>query len=458
MQKILTFIVFLTLSVPYAANAQTFGAEEFTLSNGMQAVVIPNHRAPVVTHMIWIKVGGADNAPGKSGMAHYFEHLMFKGTKTMAPGDYSKTVKTLGGNDNAFTGQDYTAYYASVSVDNLPKIMAMEADRMQNLNPPPEHFASEKSVVLEERRQRTENDPRALFAEQMNAALFINHPYATPVVGWMDEIEKYQWDDVKSYYDAWYAPNNAILVVSGDITAAQLKPLAEKYYGAIPQKILPARVRPAVPPAAAQTDITLAHPAIHQAAYQLSLIAPAESKMREDSLALQVLSEILDGGPSTRLYKNIVVDAKKATNVFFRYNAAALDYGRISVGGTPAENVDPKELAALLDAQIEDIVKNGVSEDETREAIQRLQDEAVFARDSLSGPAMIFGAALTTGSSVRDIEHWTDDIAKVTPQAVHKAAQTYLDAQKPWVRTGVRGYLYPAPQITAPQEEASHVE
>ncbi len=442
--------------------AQTFGAEEFSLSNGMRVVVIPNHRAPVVTHMIWMGVGGADNLPGKSGMAHYFEHLMFKGTKTMAPGAYSKTVKTLGGNDNAFTGQDYTAYFASISVDNLPRLMAMEADRMVNLAPPAEHFASEKSVVLEERRQRTENDPRTLFGEQLSAALFINHPYGTPVVGWMNEIEKYEWADVKTYYDTWYAPNNAIVVISGDITVAQFKPLAEKYYGAIPRKDVPARLRPLVPPAAAQTSLTLAHPALHQAAYQATLVAPTEAKARHDSLSLQVLAEIMDGGATTRLYKNIVVGAKKATDVFFRYNAAALDYGTISMGGTPAQGVTPLELDRLIAAQIDEVLKNGVTEDEVREAGQRLQDEAIFARDSLAGPAMIFGGAMSTGSSVADIENWPADIAKITAADVHTAAKTYLDPQKPWVRAAVKGYLSPMPAndntAATAKKDASHVE
>lgn len=434
--------------MPCHAWAQTFGAEEFTLSNGMRAIVIPNHRAPVVTHMIWIGVGGADNLPGKSGMAHYFEHLMFKGTKTMAPGDYSKTVRTLGGNDNAFTGQDYTAYYANVAVDNLPKLMAMEADRMANLAPPEDHFKSEKSVVIEERRQRTENDPRALFSEQMTSALFVNHPYGTPVIGWMNEIESYDWPDVKTYYDRWYAPENAILVVSGDITAAKLKPLAEKYYGGWKARDVPARVRPIVPPAIAQTVLSLSHPTIHQATYQQTMLAPAEARLRKDSLALQILSEIMDGGPATRLYKNLVVEAKAATSVFFHYNATALDYGTITIGGAPADNTDIEKLGGLLDAQIADVVANGVTEAEVREAIQRLQDEATFARDSVSGPAMIFGAAITTGSRVQDVENWSADLAAITAADVQIAAKTYLDAQKPWVRPAVKGYLLPMPVPT----------
>ena len=440
------------LCLPALAFAQTFGAEEFTLKNGMQVVVIPNHRAPVVTHMVWLKVGGADNASGRSGMAHYLEHLLFKGTKKLAPGEFSKTIKTLGGNDNAFTGQDYTAFHESVSVANLGKVMAMDADRLSHLSVPDAHFQSEKAVVLEERRQRTDNEPKAIFGEQISAALYVNHPYGTPVIGWLDEIERYEWPDVKAYYDTWYAPNNAILVVSGDITAAQLKPLAEKYYGALPAKKLPKRLRPNVPPAIGETLMTLRDETIRQPVYQRIYIAPTEAKNRKDSLALQVLAEILDGGPSTRLYRHLVVEKKQAINVSFSYNATALDYGTIWLAATPADNVTPETIGAALLNEVQAVLDQGVTETEVSEAVRRLQDEAIFARDSLSGPAMIFGAALSTGSSVADIESWPADIAKITAADVQAAAKTYLDAAEPWIRKPVTGYLLPA--ATPPEKPA----
>ncbi len=449
------FIFLIAISIPYTVFAQSFGAQEFALSNGLQVVVIPNHRAPVVTSMLWIKVGRADEAPGVSGMAHYLEHLMFKGTAKMRPGEFSKTVKTLGGDDNAFTGQDYTAYFTSVSVDNLPKIMEMDADRLVNLNPPPEHFASEKQVVLEERRQRTDNDPRALFGEQLQSMLFINHPYGTPVIGWMDEIERYEWKDVKKFYDAWYAPNNAVLIVSGDITAEQLKPLAEKYYGAIPKKELPPRARPLVPPAPAQSVLSLQSDTIHQSIYQKIYIAPSERMSKKDSLALQVLAEIMDGNATTRFYKNVVIAQKKATSVDFSYNSSAFDYGSITIAGTPAVGVSPEDLGKALEAEITAIIAKGVTEAEVKDATQRLQDTAVFARDSVAGPAMIFGAAITTGSSVADVEQWSTDIAKVTAADIKAATAKYLDDTKPWIRPAVTGHLIPA-EIAPP--EASDVQ
>ncbi len=422
---------------------KTFNAEHFTLSNGMDVIVIPNHRTPVVTHMMWYKVGAADEKPGLSGMAHYFEHLMFKGTPAMAPGAYSKRVRVLGGNDNAFTGQDFTAYYATVSTDNMEEVMRMEADRMQNLNPPPEHFASEKAVVLEERRQRTDNDPRAQFGEQLQTMIYTNHPYGKPVIGWMDEIQLYEWPHVKQFYDAWYAPNNAILVVSGDMTAARLKPLAEKIYGVIPRKDLPLRTRPSIPPAIGSASLRMEHPAIHEPVWQSVYLAPSFSKNKKDALALQVLEEVMDGGPTTRLYDSLVVKQKKAVSVNLSYNGTALDYGSITLSGIPAAGVSLETLESLVETEIRNVIEKGVSAQEVNEAISRLAAEAVYARDSLSGPAMLVGYALTTGSTLDDIENWPQDILTVTTEDVQRVAATYLDPAKPWLRPAVTGYLLP---------------
>ena len=437
------FLLIALLVLPFPAQAQTFGAESFTLKNGMQVVVIPNHRVPVVTHMVWYKVGAADELPGLSGLAHYLEHLLFKGTTHMAPGAFSKTVRTLGGNDNAFTGQDYTAFFQSIAVEHLPRVMEMEADRMLNLSVPADHYASEKQVIIEERRQRTENDPRALFAEQMQSELFINHPYGKPIIGWMKEMSAYEWPDVKTFYDKWYAPNNAILIVSGDITAEKLKPLAEKYYGSLPTKDIPKRIRPDVPPALSGISMTLRHDTVHQPAFQKIYIAPSCRQNKKDCLALQVLEDILSGGPTTRLYTALVVNEKKASNVGLSYSADAMDYASIQVYGVPAGNASLPEIEALIEKQIRSVIDTGVSEAEVKESIQRLKDEAVFARDSISGPAMVFGHALATGSSIQDVENWPADIATVTAADVQRVAKTYLSSDAPWIRPPVTGYMMP---------------
>lgn len=455
--RILTALILLLM--PVMAQAQTFGAEQMTLKNGMQIVVIPNHRAPVITHMVWYKVGAAEEEPGKSGMAHYLEHLLFKGTATMAPGEFSKTIKTLGGNDNAFTGQDYTAFFETVSVGHLKKVMEMEADRMMGANPPEEHFKSEKNVVLEERRQRTDNEPRAIFAEQMNTALYANHPYSIPVIGWMDEIKLYDWKDVQAFYQKWYAPNNAILVISGDVTLEQIKPQVENIFGPLPTKKLKKRERPQIAPANGQTVMTLQDASIHQPAWQRIYIAPSESRNRSDSLALQVLAEIMDGGPTTRLYKRLVVDQKVATGIQFNYNSTALDYGSISLAATPSDGKNVSDIEGAINAEIQDVLTNGVSDEEVKEAVQRLQDDAVFARDSLAGPAMIFGAALTTGSTVEEVESWSTDIAAITPAQIKDAANRYLNPAAPWIRPPVTGHLLPAAApVAAPAQKEEAID
>lgn len=205
-----------------------FNAETFTLENGLEIVVIPNHRAPVITHMVWYKVGAADEQQGKSGIAHFLEHLMFKGSGDLAPGEFSKIIRAKGGEDNAFTGHDYTAYYQSIAAEHLEMVMTMEAGRMRGLNPPLDHVESERKVILEERRQRTDDNPSARLAEQMNSLLYINHPYGKPVIGWLSEMADLSWDDAKAFYDRWYAPNNAILIVTGDVTGQQVYDLAKK--------------------------------------------------------------------------------------------------------------------------------------------------------------------------------------------------------------------------------------
>ena len=421
----------------------TFGAESFTLDNGLQVVVIPNDRAPIVTHMAWYKVGAADEPYGSSGLAHYLEHLMFKGTKTLAPGEFSTTVKKLGGNDNAFTSQDYTAYFQSIAKEHLETVMAMEADRMQNLNPPEDHFTSEKKVVIEERRQRTENDPRGLFGEQLRNALYVNHPYGLPVIGWMHEIERYEWGDVKTFYDIWYAPNNAILIISGDVTARDVKPIAERTYGKVPAKDIIPRMRSEIPSAIGEGRIVLKHPSIHQPAFQKIYLAPSAAQNKDHALALQVLNEILDGGATTRLYRSIVVDQKKASSVSLGYQSSAVDSGAIYVSGVPLEGVSLEELEALIEAEIQKIIQDGVTEQEVRDAIQRLQDAAIFARDSVAGPAMIFGRALTTGSTIEDIEYWAYDIGQITGADIQEVAKLYLNKDEPYIRPPVTGYMLP---------------
>lgn len=368
---------------------------------------------------------------------------MFKGTKELAPGEFSRIVKTLGGRGNAFTSQDYTAYFQSIAAEHLETVMKMEADRMQNLNPPLDHFKSEKNVVLEERRQVTENDPRGLFTEQMRNALFINHPYGTPVIGWMNEIERYEWDDVKAFYDRWYAPNNAILIVSGDITAEKLKPMAEEIYGRIPAKNIPERERSEIPAGIGKTYLSLEHDIIRQPILRRFYLAPSYANNKSDSLALQVLEEIMSGGPTTRLYRSLVVEKKAATSISFFYGNFTKDIGMVGFGATPSEGTSLQDLEALIEEELEMIAQTGPTEEEVKNAIQRLQDAAIFSRDSVSGPAMIFGYSLVLGSTVEEVESWPDAIAEITAEDVQRVAAKYLNLDDPWIRLPVTGYMLP---------------
>jgi zinc protease len=449
------FIVFASITSPAAAEkpGKVFNAKSTELDNGMRVLLVENHRAPVVTHMLWYNVGAADEPPGKSGLAHYLEHLMFKGTKSTKPGEYAETIRALGGNMNAFTGQDYTAYYASIARKHLQKVMRMEADRMQNLAPEGKHITSERKVVLEERAQRTDNDPRRRFREQLADALFVNSSYGTPIIGWRHEIEGLDWDKAKPFYKKWYSPANAILVVSGDVKWDRLKALAREVYGDIPAGQAPERTRAVVPAFSAQSRITMRHKALHQPVFMRNYLVPGYKQDKQDSLALQVLGNIMDGGQSTRLYQRLVNERAIASSVSLYYNSDVLGPAELRISATPAPGVTLTALEKAIEAEIEKLRENAPSEGEVEQAITRLQNEAVYARDSLQGPAMIIGHGLTTGSSLAEIETWPRQIAGVTPKEVRRVADTYLrpDPAGEW-RAPVTGLLRP-PKETQENED-----
>lgn len=441
--SVLLFALLVIVSPGAKAQEKIFNADSFTLDNGMEVVVIENHRAPVVTHMVWYKVGAVDEPRGMSGMAHFLEHMMFKGTPTLGPGEFSKKVRALGGNDNAFTSQDYTAFFQSIAAAHLETVMAMEADRMENLSPPEDAFNSELQVVIEERRERTDNDPRAYFYEQMRAALFVNHPYANPVIGWYHEVDALSWDNAHAFYKAHYAPNNAILVVSGDITAAELKPMAERTYGKIKNQNVPDRKWIDVPPLISNPLLTLHHPSIHQPIWLRLIRAPSAHENKQDARALEVLQNILDGGAATRLYKSLVVDQKLASSVNFSYNADQLSDALVSIQIVPAADKTMEEVGQALEAELRKIVADGVTETELRSAKDRMKDAAIYARDSLAGPAMIFGRVLVSGGTIDDLEYWPDQIEAVTADQIQTVARAYLNPDDTGKRAYVTGYMLP---------------
>lgn len=410
------------------AAARVYDPETFTLKNGMQVVVVNNPRAPVISQMVWYKVGSADEEPGKSGLAHYLEHLMFKGAAKIKPSEFSRTVARNGGRDNAFTAYDYTAYFENIARDRLELVMGMEADRMVNLRLTDDIVLPERKVIQEERRQRTENEPASRLYEQLYSLLFVHHPYGTPIIGWMHEIEKLTTQDALDFYKRHYAPNNAILVVAGDITAAELKPLAEKTFGKLkPAANIPPRVRVTEPPTEGARRITLTDEQVRQPTWSRLWKAPSyNAGEKQYANALEVLENILSDGATSRLYKALVVEQKIAAGVNLSYNPAALDLGTLSISATPAPGQDVAAVEKAVDAEIARLLSGGVTDAEVASAKTRLRRDAIFARDSLQGPAYAFGLALTTGQTVQDVEEWPDRINAVTTEQVNAAARLVL--------------------------------
>lgn len=401
--------------------------ESFTLENGLEVVVIENHRVPAVSHMLWYRVGAADDPPGKSGLAHYHEHLMYQGTQKLKSGEYSKTIAARGGQENAFTGHDATSYYVNIAKEQLGLAMELEADRMRGLKPSEADVAKEKEVILEERRLRVENQPEALLSEQVSAALFRNHPYHTPVIGWMHEMQKLTAKDVQEFHARYYHPNNAILIIGGDVTAQQVRELAQKYYGGIPRGELPARHWGEEPPQNAVRRVALSHVNVRQPSWSRVYAVPTLAYgKKEQALPLFVLAQLLGGGKTSWLYKALVLEQKIATQVSVDYNGMAIGPGRFSIDVTPAQGVSLAAVEKAVDAQLEAFLAKGVDERSFARAKTLLKAEALFARDGLSGMSHIMGWLRMCGLDKDYFTRWPDMIMAVTQAQVMEAAHAAL--------------------------------
>ena len=434
--------VVLVLAVPQSLSARVFDPATFTLDNGMEVVVVENRRVPVVSHMVWYKVGAADEEPGKTGLAHLFEHLMFKGTNEIPPGEFSKIVARQGGRDNAFTSSDYTGYFQNIAADKLELVMKMEADRMHNLRLSVQDVLTERDVVLEERRSRTDNNPSALLAERMDAAFYIRHPYRNPVIGWPEEVSKLDLEDALAFYKRWYAPNNAILVVAGDVDPARVKDLARKYYGAIPRGDVPVRNRPEDPPLVAAKRVELRDPRVQQPAWSRYYQAPSyRSGATEMAYPLQVLAEVLGGSATSRLYRELAVGQELAAGASAWYNPTAYDRSVFGIGVSPRPGIDMEKIEAATEAVLAKVLTQGLSEEEVEQAKKRLRANVAYARDSLHTGARVLGEALTTGQNVADVESWPERIGAVTAAQVAEAARAVLRTE-----SSVTGLLLPEPR------------
>ncbi|GAB3540205.1 pitrilysin family protein [Noviherbaspirillum agri] len=402
-------------------------AHEFMLKNGMKIIVKEDHRAPTVAHMIWYKAGSMDEQNGVTGVAHALEHMMFKGTKALKPGEFSQRVAALGGRENAFTSKDYTAYFQQIEKTKLEQVMALEADRMANLTFDEDEFSREIRVVMEERRWRTEDQPIPLVYEALNATAFFAHPYRHPVVGWMSDLQSMTLKDAKAWYGRWYAPNNATMVISGDVDPKKVYALAQKHFGKIPRKDVPVTKPQAEPPQRGIKRVTVKAPAENPYVV-LAFKVPALRDVEKDSEshALDVLAAILDGYDNARLNAKLVRTDKVANSVGAGYSNISRGPVMFLLDGTPAAGTTTEHLEKLLRAEVERIAQEGISEQELKRVKAQLIAGQIYKRDSIFGQAMEIGVMEMSGLSHRDIDRIIEQLSAVTAEQVQAVARKYF--------------------------------
>ncbi|WP_299400915.1 pitrilysin family protein [uncultured Roseobacter sp.] len=410
----------------------------FKLDNGMQVVVVEDHRAPVVQHMVWYKAGSADEPVGSSGVAHFLEHLLFKATDTLEAGELSATVARNGGRDNAFTSYDYTAYFQRVAADRLELMMRMEADRMRNIRLTEENILTERDVIIEERNQRTENSPGALFGEQLSAAQFLNHRYGVPIIGWMHEMQTLDMEDALGFYEIYYSPNNAILVVSGDVTPEEVRTLAEKYYGVIPANPdLPERLRTEEPPQTAERRLIFRDARVAQPYVRRSYLAPErDAGAQETAAALTFLAEILGGGTTSYLADALQFDTEIATYSAAFYSGVRLDDTTFNVIVVPRPGVSLQEAEDAMDVALDQFLIDGVDPEQLNRIKLQIRADQIYARDDVDRIANRYGQALTSGLTIEDVKAWPDILEAVTEEDIMQAARDVFDR-----RASVTGWL-----------------
>jgi zinc protease len=422
------------------------GVVDFRLDNGLTVVVIPDRRAPVVTHMVWYRNGSADDPPGKSGIAHFLEHLMFKGTKAHPQGEFSLRIAEIGGQENAFTSNDYTAYFQRVAKEHLSAMMEFEADRMTGLVLTDEVVAPERDVVLEERRMHCDADPSAQLNEAVQAALFTHHPYGTPIIGWSHEIESLDRRDALAYYARFYTPENAILIVAGDTDPEDVRRLAEQHYGKIsPRGAAPERHRQQEPKPVARRLVVVNDEKVEQPSWQRCYLAPSHRTAAPgESEALEVLAHLVGGGQTSLLYRKLVLEDGQAVAAGAYYMGSAFDETRFYLYAMPVPGVTLPDLDAAIDRILAWLIADGVDAEALERAKTRLVADAIYAQDSQATLARWYGAALATGQTIRDVQEWPARIEAVTADEVLAAARKWLER-----RRAVTGYLLPADEQAA---------
>ena len=434
-------LFFVALVLPaQAAQTKSPDISEYQLKNGLKLVVIPDRRAPVVTHTLWYKVGAADDPIGKSGIAHYLEHLMFKGTSNVPAGEFSAKIAEIGGQENAFTSADYTGYYQKITPAALESMMGYEADRMANLVLNDATVLPERDVILEERRQRIASSPGAILSETTRSLMFRHHPYGTPIIGWEHEMQQLTKEDAIAFYNRYYTPNNAIVVVAGDVEADAVLAMAERTYGKVNRKsdrVVRNRVREPEPTAA--RTATYRDRRVTIPSWRRSYLVPSYfSAQGNEAEALDILANIIGGSSTSRLHRKLVIEDKIATRVSTYYQGGALDLSTFSVSATPRGDATITALENAIDTILADIAQNGVSAEEVRRASNNLVKTTLFDQDSQTTMARLYGAVLAMGGTVDDVKNWPDEISRIGVEDVNRVARTYLKTER-----SVTGYLEP---------------
>ncbi|MBJ26118.1 MAG: peptidase M16 [Rhodospirillaceae bacterium] len=438
---ILCSLIFLHSSQSYCEDIKnsTFNATYHQLDNGMNIVTIPNRRSPIVVHMVWYHIGAGDDPIGKSGLSHLLEHLMFKGTNNFPDDTFSRLVALNGGRENAFTSSDYTGYFQRISKQYLPLVMELEADRMRNLSLTEDDVLLERDIVLEERSSRVSNVPSSILMEQMYRALFLRHPYGTPVIGWENEIKELNLHDVLTFYNKYYFPNNATLVVAGDIDVEDVLTLAKQHYGSIQPSEIEERIRLKEPKHVSPRRVLFKSPQLAQPSIFRFYLAPSYvSEDRSYSFPLEVFSEVLGGKITSILYQEMVVKRKLATWAGTSYNPMSLDNTTFAIYLSLKEKVSISEAEIALDEIIAESLKDGFEDSRIKAAKGRMAANLLYSLDNPSGVAKIFGSALSIGMSVNDVENWSKKIDSVTADEIMNAANYVLNADK-----SVTGILIP---------------
>jgi len=422
------FLCSLGLGLSTAAGAAaTAGVWEGALPNGLKVLVKSDHRAPVVVCMVWYKVGSMDETSGRTGVAHVLEHMLFKGTKAVPAGEFSRIIAEAGGRDNAFTSRDYTGYFQTLHKCQLPLALKLEADRMVNALISPEEFAKEIRVVMEERRWRTDDRPRALVFEQLNATAFKAHPYRNPVVGWMNDLENMRVEDAREFYESWYAPNNATLVIVGDVTPDEVMKLARQHFGPLAKKTLPARRITEEPPQLGPQQLTVRAPAelpYVLLAFRAPVLRNPEGEW--EPYALEMLASVLDGNEAARLNRTLVRSERIAASAGASYDGVGRGPGLFVLSGTPTPGKTVQELEQGLRREVARLIADGVTEEELQRVKSQVVASHVYERDSMFYQARQIGSLDMVGLSPKFIDLFVEKLKAVTADQVIAVARKYI--------------------------------